>query len=596
MPQRQAAALAIPALPARQCGSKQAGMIFRHFRVVCAAFALASCATAERPAAPVASAVSGAVQPFVIAANPLAARAGMDVLERGGSAADAALAVQSMLSLVEPQSSGLGGGAFLNYYDAATGKITIYDGRETAPAQASRTMFLDSAGQPLNFRDAVVSGRATGVPGAVAALGLLHREHGALPWRELFGAAIQTADEGFIISPRLGRFLQAPFPQLSAPDARRYFSRPDGTRMQAGDRLKNPDYAAFLRRLAQGGTDALYKGSTAAQIVQRTREAPLGGTMTMADLAAYRPIKREAVCAPYRTYRVCAPPPPSSGAAMLELLGLLERTDIAKRGPSDPQAWYLFAEASRLMYADRDAFFGDPAFAKVPVGGLLDPAYLDSRAALIGARAAPQVSPGQPASAPPAMADLTREPAGTSHFVIRDARGNVLSITTTVESIFGTGRMVDGFFLNNQLTDFSFNPLQPGGQLAPNAVEPGKRPRSSMTPLILLDGQGHFAGAIGSAGGSAILGYVGKSLVAAVDWGLPMQAALAQPNLIARGNNPQGEVDKFDPAVLAGLAERGVVLRPGQGEDSGVHGVLIRDGRIDGGYDPRREGVVLIGR
>ncbi len=570
-------------------------MIFRHFWAVCAAFALTSCATAQRPLVSATPASAAAVQPFVIAANPLAARAGMDVLERGGSAADAALAIQAMLSLVEPQSSGVGGGAFLNYFDAASGKITIYDGRETAPAQASRTMFLDAAGRPLNFGEAVVSGRATGVPGAVAALALLHREHGKLPWHGLFGAGIATADEGFIVSPRLGRFLQGRFPELSTPDVQRYFSRADGTRLQAGDRLKNPAYAAFLRRLAKGGVDVLYRGSTAAKIVQRSREAPLGGSMTMADLAAYRPIKREAVCAPYRAYRVCAPPPPSSGAAVLELLGLLERTDIAARGPSDPQAWYLFAEASRLMYADRDAFFGDPDFVKVPVTGLLDPAYLDRRAALIGPKAAAQVAPGQPAEAPLAMVDLTREPAGTSHFIVRDAQGNVLSITTTVESIFGTGRMVDGFFLNNQLTDFAFNPLQPDGHLAPNAVEPGKRPRSSMTPLILLDADGHFVGAIGSAGGTAILGYVGKSLVAALDWGLPMQEALAQPNLIARGNYPQGEVDKFDPAVLAGLAERGIVLRPGQGEDSGVHGVLIRDGKVDGGYDPRREGVVLVG-
>ncbi len=571
-------------------------MVFRRFAAVCAAFTLVACTATQQSAPPIAGAPPVAIQPFVIAANPLAAQAGMDVLERGGSAADAGLAVQAMLSLVEPQSSGIGGGAFLNYFDAATGKIAIYDGRETAPAQASPTMFLDASGQPLNFRDAVVSGRATGVPGAVAAFALLHREHGALPWRELFGGAIATADAGFVVSPRLGRFLQGSFPELEVADARSYFARPDGTRLQTGDRLRNPDYAAFLRRLARDGTDALYRGSTAAMIVQRARAAPLGGTMTMADLAGYRPIKREPICAAYRVYRVCAPPPPSSGAATLELLGLLQRTDIAARGPGDPQAWYLFAEASRLMYADRDAWFGDPEFVKVPIAGLLDPAYLDRRAALIGSRAAADVTPGTPAGAPVAVADRTREPAGTSHFIIRDARGDVLSVTTTVESIFGSGRMVDGFFLNNQLTDFSFNPLQADGRLAANSVAPGKRPRSSMTPLILLDQEGRFAGAIGSAGGSAILGYVGKSLVAAIDWGLPMQQALAQPNLIARGNAPQGEVDRFDPAVLAGLAERGIVLRPGQGEDSGVHGVLIRDGRIDGGADPRREGVVLIGR
>ncbi|MCB2065570.1 MAG: gamma-glutamyltransferase family protein [Erythrobacter sp.] len=568
-------------------------------RICAAAFALvlASCTAVTTPVAPAASPPQAVetVEPFVIAANPLAAQAGMEVLERGGSAADAALAVQAMLSLVEPQSSGMGGGAFLNYFDAASGEVTIYDGRETAPAQASRTMFLDNAGQPLNFRDAVVSGRATGVPGAVAALALLHEEHGLLPWDGLFDRAIATAEQGFVISPRLGGFLTRDYPQLAQPDAAAYFSRPDGTRMQTGDVLRNPAYAGFLRRLSEHGVEALYRGSTAAQIVQRTREAPLGGSMTMADLANYRPVRRQPVCAPWHQYRVCAPPPPSSGAAMLELLGLLERTDIATRGPDDPQAWYLFAEASRLMYADRDAYFGDGDFVQVPVTGLLDPAYLDARAALIGPQAAATVTAGHPAGAPMAMADLTREPAGTSHFIVRDRQGNVLSITTTVESIFGTGRMVDGFFLNNQLTDFAFNPLQPNGEEAPNAVAPGKRPRSSMVPLILLDSQGHFAGAIGSAGGNSILAYVGKTLVAAVDWGLPMQQALAQPNLVARGDRPMGEVGAFDPSVLAGLAERGIDLAPGQGEDSGVHGVLIRDGHVDGGYDPRREGVVLVG-
>ncbi|RIV86518.1 gamma-glutamyltransferase family protein [Aurantiacibacter zhengii] len=562
-----------------------------------AALALASCTTVPGPAetAGTSFAEQSEVAPFVIAANPLAAEAGMALLENGGNAADAALAVQSMLSLVEPQSSGMGGGAFLNYYDAVTGEVIIYDGRETAPAQASRTMFLDTDGEPLGYREAVVSGRATGVPGAVAALAMLHDEHGALAWDGLFDDAIRTAEEGFVITPRLGRFLSRDFPQLSQPDAAAYFARPDGTRMQEGDRLRNPAYADFLRRLSANGISALYEGSTAAQIVQRTRAAPRGGTMTMADLANYRPIKREPVCNAWRVYRVCAPPPPSSGAAMLELLALLERTEIASLGPQDPRSWYLFAEASRLMYADRDAYFGDGDFVDVPVEGLLDPVYLDARAALIGPAAAENVEPGRPQGADLAMEDLTHEPAGTSHFIVRDRHGNVLSITTTVESIFGTGRMVDGFFLNNQLTDFAFNPLQPGGDEAPNAVAPGKRPRSSMVPLILLDADGRFAGAIGSAGGNSIPAYVGKTLVGAVDWGLPMQQALALPNLVARGNRIGGEVSAFDPAIVAGLAERGIDLEPGQGEDSGVHAVLIRDGRVDGGYDPRREGVVLVG-
>jgi gamma-glutamyltranspeptidase/glutathione hydrolase len=550
---------------------------------------LGSCATV-----PSSAAVEPREQGFVIAANPLAARAGMEVLERGGSAVDAAIAVQAMLSLVEPQSSGIGGGAFITYYDQASRKVSIYDGREVAPAQATPGMFLDPAGKPLPFGQAVLSGRATGVPGVVATLALAHGEHGRLEWKSLFGSAERTAAEGFVVSPRLGRLLAGDFPENSAPDVVAYFRNADGSRMRAGDRLRNPDYAAFLRKLAAQGPAALYEGETASKIVARTRAAPLGGSMTMSDLASYRPVKREALCRPYRIYVACVPPPPSSGVGMLMLLGLMERTDIDKRGPNDPQPWFLFAEASRLMYADRDRYVGDPAFVKVPVEGLLDPAYLDARARLIGPAAMPVPAPGQPAGAPQLAPDRTRELAGTSHFIVRDAAGNVVSMTTTVESIFGSGRMVDGFFLNNQMTDFSFAPVDPEGRPMANAVAPGKRPRSSMTPMILVDREGGFAGAIGSAGGNAILAYVGKSLVAAIDWGLPMQQALAQPNLVARGRNFNGEVTKFEAATLQALAGRGISLRPGQGEDSGVHGVMIRNGQVDGGYDPRREGAVLL--
>ncbi|MEO7602003.1 MAG: gamma-glutamyltransferase family protein [Sphingomicrobium sp.] len=566
------------------------------------AFAAAACTAAPAPLATTLPAVEArATEAFVIAANPLAARAGAEVLRRGGSAVDAAIAIQAMLSLVEPQSSGLGGGAFLNYLDAASGRLTIYDGRETAPAGSSAGMFLGPDGKPLDFGTAVVSGRSTGVPGAVALLGLAHREHGTLPWSSLFGAAERAAADGFIVSPRLSRLLRGRYPQTQAPDFLTYFNQgPGGALVQTGDRLRNPAYADFLRRLAANGPAAMYGGETAARIVERLRQGELPSTMTMADLAAYRPIKRAALCGPFRGYRVCGPPPPASGVGMLELLGLLERTDIAKRGPTDPQSWFLFAEASRLIYADRDFYVGDPAFAQVPVEGLLAPAYLDTRAKLIGTLS-PDVAPqaGVPAGAPALASDRTLEPAGTSHFIVRDARGNVVSMTTTVESIFGSGRMVDGFFLNNQLTDFSFNPVTPDGRPAANAVAPGKRPRSSMTPLILFDREGRFAGAIGSAGGNAILAFVAKTLVAAIDWGSTMQGALSAPNLVARGTHFQGEVDKFPPGVLEGLAKRGIVMKPGQGEDSGVHGVLIRRdsaGReeVDGGYDPRREGLVIL--
>ncbi|MCW2339023.1 gamma-glutamyltranspeptidase/glutathione hydrolase [Sphingobium sp. B2D3A] len=569
-----------------------------HFRAAIgflSALALTACATtapprsstAPRPASPVA-------QNFVVASNPLAAEAGMKILRQGGSAVDAAIAVQAMLSLVEPQSSGMGGGAFMTFFDGGTGKVVVYDGRETAPAGATPDMFLGADGKPMPFRDALVSGRATGVPGAVRMLALAHDEHGSLPWKSLFGDAERTARTGFTITPRLAKFLEGNFPQMQVADARRYFSAPDGSIKKAGDQLANPAYADFLERLAAQGPSALYAGDTAQRIVTRVTAGPLSSSMTLADLAAYRPIKREAVCNPYRVYVVCVPPPPSSGVAFLQLLSLLERTDIDKRGPADPQAWFQFAEASRLMYADRDRYVGDPAFTAVPVAGLLDSVYVDSRAKLIGATAGPPPSAGVPPGAQIAGIDDTHEPGGTSHFIVGDARGNVVSITTTVESIFGTGRMVDGFFLNNQLTDFSFTPQDADGRPAANAVAPGKRPRSSMIPLVMIDRAGHFAGAIGSAGGNAILAYVGKSLVAAVDWGLPMQEALALPNLIARGSAFQGEVSKFSPDTLAGLKARGIDLRPGQGEDSGVHAVIIRNGVVDGGYDPRREGRVLV--
>jgi gamma-glutamyltranspeptidase/glutathione hydrolase len=568
-------------------------MAMRLFPKLLAAFALiAAGACSSVPAAqPIASAPADS--PFVIAANPLAAQAGLNVLKRGGSAVDAAIAVQAMLSLVEPQSSGMGGGAFMTYYDARSRKIVVYDGREVAPAQATPGMFLDPAGQPLPFDTAVVSGRATGVPGAVKMLALAQAEHGKLQWSSLFGDAERTADQGFIVSPRLGGMIHADWPENHAPDVIAYFSKPDGTLLDAGDRLVNKPYADFLRRLAAQGPDALYKGSTAAKIVARTRAGPLGGTMTMADLAGYEPVKREPVCGPFRVYLLCAPPPPSSGVGLIELMMILDRTDIASRNAEDAQAWFQFAQASRLMYADRDRYVGDPAFVRVPVAGLLEPAYVEARARLIGTTAGPPPAAGVPREAVPAGTDRTLEPTGTSHLIIRDAAGNVVSMTTTVESIFGTGRMVDGFFLNNQLTDFSFGPVDAQGRAVANAVAPGKRPRSSMVPSVLLTRDGRFAGAIGSAGGNAILAYVAHSLVAAIDWNMSMPDALAAPNLVARGANFNGEVTKFSPQVLEGLRQRGIDLKPGQGEDSGLTGVLIRNGRIDGAADPRREGVML---
>ena len=556
----------------------------RQFAVALIALIAAACASIPTPPA--------GPRAMVAAANPLAAEAGLKVLREGGSAADAAVAVQAVLGLVEPQSSGLGGGAFMIHYDAQTQQVTAYDGRETAPAGASPGMFLDEAGKPLAFNTAVLSGRSTGVPGAVAMLGLAQREHGKRPWALLFEDATRLAEDGFAVSPRLSGMISGEGVQAQTPDAVRYFSGPDGTRLKTGDMLNNPAYAATLRRLAAEGPEALYEGPIAQAIVARVHEEPLPGTLSLADFRAYQPRRSEALCSPYRIYVVCTAPPPSSGVALLQALELLERTDIAGRGPADPVAWVQIAEAERLMYADRDRYVGDPTFVRVPIGALLDPAYIAGRAALIGERAGPAPKAGALPQFPFAV-DRTLEPAGTSHFVVVDAEGDVVSMTTTVESMFGSGRMAEGFFLNNQLTDFNFTPADPDGAPAANAVAPGKRPRSSMSPVIVLDREGEFVAALGSPGGSSILSYNLKALVGVLDWGLTMQQAIELPNLVARGERFSSEPERFAPGVVEGLAARGVVFTSTAGENSGLHGVIARPNGLEGGADPRREGVAV---
>ena len=544
-------------------------------------------------AAPTAAVLS----PGVTAANPIAVEAGLEVLRAGGGAADAAVAVQAALGLVEPQSSGLGGGAFLLYYDAQTGTITAFDGRETAPAGATPDMFLDEKGEPLSYSDAVTGGRSTGVPGAVAMLGIVHSQYGRLPWKDLFDAPIRAAEHGFTVPQRLGRFANSTFTQATLPDARTLFTKPDGTLIKAGDTLRNPAYAATLRVVAERGPRALLEGPLAEQIVARTRAEPRPGTLTLADLAAYRPAESAPLCRPFRVYLVCVPPPPSSGVGLLQLLGLLERTDIAQRGPTDPQAWLLFAEASRLMYADRDRYVADPRFVAVPVEGLLDTRYLDDRARLIGARAAAAApEPGTPPGAVMTRAgiDATADIPGTSHFVIVDDQGDVVSMTTSVESLFGSGRAVGGFFLNNQLTDFSFRAVDDSGRAVANAVAGGKRPRSSMSPVLVLQrDSGAFVAALGSPGGSAILAYNAKALIGLLAWDLPLQQAFDLPNVIARGSDFYGEMPRISPELAAQLAERGVALKSGRGEESGLHGVAVRGNpaAFEAAADPRREGV-----
>lgn len=543
---------------------------------------------AQAAPAPSSSPSSGG---FVAAANPMAVEAGLNVLRRGGSAVDAAVAVQVMLGLVEPQASGIGGGGFLMHYDAETGEVTAWNGRETAPAAASPSMFLDENGAPLPRADAMRSGRATGAPGAMAMLEAVHRVHGRLPWNALFEETAVRAEQGFTVTPRMADQIVRFAATDRTPDARALFARPDGAPLQAGDLYRNAPYAGVMRRMAAEGARVLNTGPIAEKIVARTTAAPYGGSMTLADLAGYQPQQIPALCKPYRVHIICVPSPPASGVGLLELLGLLERTDIDRRGPADPQAWFLFAEASRVMYADRDRYVGDPRYVQVPVAGLLEPAYLDQRARLIGERAS-AVPPGagKPSGAVLAGIDMTHEPAGTTHFVIVDRDGDVVSMTTTVETYFGSGRVVEGFLLNNQMTDFSFNPLEKDGAPAANAVAGGKRPRSSMTPVIILDQKGRFVGAVGSPGGNAIPAYVAKTLVGVLDWKLPMQQAMDLPNLVARGGDFNGEVHKFAPGVAEGLMARGVEVRRGSGEESGIHGVMVVEGRLVGGADSRREG------
>jgi gamma-glutamyltranspeptidase/glutathione hydrolase len=543
-----------------------------------------------------ASAAPLAPHAMVAAANPLAAEAGLKVLKAGGSAMDAAVAVQAVLALVEPQSTSVAGGAFMIYMDGKTRKLTAYDGREVAPAGATPALFLGPDGKPLPFGAAILSGHSAGVPGAIAMLYLAQKEHGRLPWKDLFADGERLGDDGFTVSPRLAGMISLTFvPQHKAPDVVRYFTKPDGALMVAGDQLVNHAYAATLRKIAAEGPSAILTGPIAADIVARLHEDPLPSTMTLADLAAYKPHETAALCRPYRAYLVCSDQAPSGGMAVLEALGLLEHTDIATRGPADPQAWLELAEAEQLMYADRDLYEGDPAFVKVPVEGLLDPAYEAERARLIGTTAFPAPpAAGHPAGAPKVGLDATAEPGGTSHFVIVDAEGNVVSMTTTVESIFGDGRMVDGFFLNNQLTDFSFSPETASGLPVANAVAAGKRPRSSMAPIIVLDRQGRFVAAFGSPGGNAIPAYVIKTAVAVLDWHMSMQDAAALPNLIARGGQVQTEPKKLAPGVADALAAKGLKLSSGYAaEGSGIHGIIKRDGGYEGGADPRREGVAI---
>lgn len=531
---------------------------------------------------------------MVAAANPHAARAGIEILRAGGSALDAAVAVQMVLNLVEPQSSGIGGGAFALHWDAAARKISAYDGRETAPAAARPDRFLGPDGTPMGIGEAIASGRSVGVPGVLRMLELAHAKHGRLPWKRLFEPAIRLAEEGFAVSPRLHRLIAAdPLLRRNAA-ARAYFYLPGGDPLPVGERLRNPELAGVLRRVAHEGPDAFYRGDIARDIVAAVGSQPKPGDITEADLAAYRALEREAVCGSYRAHRVCGMPPPSSGGvAVLAILGLLERFDMAKVRPNSSQAVHLFSEAGRLAYADRDHYVGDPEFVRVPTAGLIDPGYLHHRAWLVKPeKSMLRAVPGTPAGAPRALGtDATVESSGTSHLSIIDGSGSAVTMTSSIESAFGSRIFVRGFLLNNELTDFSFLPEE-GGRPVANRVEPGKRPRSAMAPTLVFAPRGELMMALGAAGGPAIINYTARVLIGVLDWKLSLQQAIAAPNMGSR--NRATEIERGTPleSVAAALRALGhpveAVPMP-----SGLQGIQRTRRGLAAGADPRREGVAL---
>jgi len=539
---------------------------------------------------------------MVAAANPLAADAGYAMLKQGGAAIDAAIATQLVLTLVEPQSSGIGGGAFLVHYDGK--QVQAYDGRETAPSKADPHLFQKANGMPLARYDAIVGGRSTGAPGVLRMLALAHKQHGRLPWKSLFAPAIRLSEEGFAVSPRLHALLAGdPFLRRD-PTARAYFYAEDGKPWPVGHVLKNPALARTLREIADNGAEAFYTGRIARDIEAKVKGHPTNpGLLTAADIAAYRPKVREPVCNDYRAWTVCGMPPPSSGGiAIAQMLGMFETQDMKSLAPKDgvpgTEAVHLFSEVGRLAYADRDRYAGDTDFVPLPGRGipaLLDKGYLAQRARLVKERSMGKADAGHPPGLDVAWGmDNSIEAHSTSHIVAVDDHGAGLSMTTSVEDAFGSRQMVDGFILNNQLTDFSFDDHDANGPVA-NRVEPGKRPRSAMSPTIVFDKKtGKFVLALGSPGGPQIINFVAKVLVGTLDWGLDVQQAIALPNFGSRNGPTELEAGRFPQSEIEALQARGHVVRVGpqtsglQGiERISVHGVPL----WFGGADPRREGV-----
>jgi gamma-glutamyltranspeptidase / glutathione hydrolase len=559
----------------------------------------------------------------VAAANPLATEAGATILRAGGSAVDAAVAVQMVLTLVEPQSSGIGGGAFLMHHDGK--RVQAFDGRETAPAAATEKLFLDGDGKPMPFKQAVVGGRSVGVPGTVAMLALAHSQHGKLPWARLFKPAIDLAEQGFEVSPRLNTLLGEETALKADPVAARYFYQASGQPHPVGHVLRNPELAAVLRAIAEQGPQALYGGEVARAIVAKVQQHPTNpGSMSLVDLARYQARERAALCHTYtaptasptpptREWSLCGFPPPSSGAiAMGEILGVLARVPtgaapLGEGGLPTPAWLHTYAEASRLAFADRALYVGDPDFVAPPAGrwtSLLDARYLDERAKLVSASRMPQAPAGSPAGTISAWAPMRDQPEyGTSHISIVDAFGNTLAMTTTIESGFGSRLMVStdpsrpgGFLLNNELTDFSFEPADAQGRPIANRVEPGKRPRSSMSPTLVLDkASNQVIMSTGSPGGAFIIHFTAKTLLGVLQWGLLPQAAIDLPNFGTLGGPLTLEAERFPPATVQALKQLGHDVRE-MPLTSGLQ--AIARGQVHGepvwlgGADPRREGIV----
>lgn len=534
---------------------------------------------------------------MVSAANPLAVEAGAKVLSGGGSAADAMIAIQAVLGLVEPQSSGLGGGAFLVWYDAATGTVTTIDGRETAPLDATPVLFQDDSGEPLAFFDAVVGGRSVGTPGTPRLMEMAQQKWGEMDWASLFDDAIALAENGFTVSPRLAQLIAGDAERLARFAGTRAYFLPDGAPLEQGALLKNPAYAETLQTLANDGADGFYSGPIAFDIVTAVqRAAGNPGVLSMGDLEGYRAKERAAVCIDYRGHDVCGMGPPSSGAiAVGQILGLLAPFDIRSPGPEAIETWRLIGDASRLAFSDRGRYLADSDFVPVPVNGLLSPDYLAQRSAMLtGDSALESVSPGEPEFDHALLwsDDVSLELPSTSHISIVDAAGNALSMTTTIENTFGSRLMVRGFLLNNELTDFSFRTHADGRPIA-NRVEPGKRPRSSMVPTIVMkDGEPVFV--VGSPGGSRIIGYVAQAIIARLDWGMNAQQAVAMPHAVNRFGTYDLEQGTAAADMKAALEQLGYEVKL-RDLTSGLHAIAIDSRGLEGGADPRREGIAAGG-